>query len=209
MFTGIVEEVGRLEHIQSGKLTIRASRVTEDMQIGDSINVNGACLTVTRLDAASFSVDIMPETVRRSNLGQLKVGDGINLERALMFGGRLGGHLVQGHVDAMGRVASMRWEGDTLIPEIEAPTEVMRYVVEKGFIAVDGLSLTVVSRRAASFSVSIVEYTRTNTTIGERHVGDSINLEADIIAKYVETLTGSGSSGITEKFLREHGFLVG
>jgi riboflavin synthase len=208
LFTGIAEEVGRVEHIQPGKLTIRASRVIEDMQSGDSINVNGACLTVTRFDAASFSVDIMLETVRRSNLGQLRTGDGVNLERALAFGGRLGGHLVQGHVDAMGRVASIRWEGDTLMLAVEAPPEVMRYVVEKGFIAIDGLSLTVVSRWATSFSVSIVEYTRANTTISERRVGDPVNLEADIIAKYVETLTGSGSSGITEEFLREHGFLV-
>ena len=208
MFTGIAEEVGRVEHIQPGKLTIRASRVIEDMQSGDSINVNGACLTVTRFDAASFSVDIMLETVRRSNLGQLRTGDGVNLERALAFGGRLGGHLVQGHVDAMGRVASIRWEGDTLMLAVEAPPEVMRYVVEKGFIAIDGLSLTVVSRWATSFGVSIIEYTRANTTISERRVGDPVNLEADIIAKYVETLTGSGSSGITEEFLREHGFLV-
>ena len=208
MFTGIAEEVGRVEHIQPGKLTIRASRVIEDMQSGDSINVNGACLTVTRFDAASFSVDIMPETVRRSNLGQLRTGDGVNLERALAFGGRLGGHLVQGHVDAMGRVASIRWEGDTLMLAVEAPPEVMRYVVEKGFIAIDGLSLTVVSRWATSFSVSIVEYTRANTTISERRAGDPVNLEADIIAKYVETLIGSGSSGITEEYLREHGFLV-
>ena len=208
MFTGIAEEVGRVEHIQPGKLTIMASRVIEDMQSGDSINVNGACLTVTRFDAASVSVDIMPETMRRSNLGQLKTGDGVNLERALTFGGRLGGHLVQGHVDDIGRVGSIRWEGSTLMLAVEAPPEVMRYVVEKGFIAVDGLSLTVVSRWATSFSVSIVEYTRANTTVGERRVGDPVNLEADIIAKYVETLTGSGSSGITEEFLREHGFLV-
>ncbi len=209
MFTGIAEEVGNVEYIQPGKLTIRASRVLEGMQVGDSISVNGACLTVTTFDATSFVVDIMPETARRSNIGQLKAGDGVNLERALAFGGRLGGHLVQGHVDAVGRVASMRWEGDTLMLEVEAPPEVMRYVVEKGFIAVDGLSLTVVGRRATSFSVSIVEYTRTNTTIAERRVGDPINLEVDIVAKYVETLTSSGSSGITEEFLREHGFLVG
>ncbi len=208
MFTGIAEEVGKVEHIQPGKLKIRASRVLEGMQVGDSISVNGACLTVTTFDASSFVVDIMPETVRRSNIGQLKAGDGVNLERALAFGGRLGGHLVQGHVDAVGRVASMRWEGDTLMLEVEAPPEVMRYVVEKGFIAVDGLSLTVVGRWATSFSVSIVEYTRTNTTIAERRVGDLLNLEVDIVAKYVETLTGSGGSGITEEFLREHGFLV-
>ncbi|HEY42002.1 MAG TPA: riboflavin synthase [Dehalococcoidia bacterium] len=208
MFTGIVEEVGRVEHVQSGKLTIRADRVLEDMHVGDSININGACLTVTTFDASSFFVDIMPETARRSNIGQLKTGDSVNLERALAFGGRLGGHLVQGHVDAIGRLASIRWEGDTLVLEVEAPPEVMRYVVEKGFVAVDGLSLTVVDRRATSFSVSIVEYTRTNTTIGDRYVGDAVNLEADILAKYVEALTRPESSGITEEFLREHGFLV-
>jgi riboflavin synthase len=208
LFTGIAEEVGRVEHIQPGKLKIRASRVLEDMQVGDSININGACLTVTQFDTGAFFVDIMPETMRRSNLGQLTVGDGVNLERALTFGGRLGGHLVQGHVDAMGRVDSLQWEGDALMLVVGAPPEVMRYVVEKGFIAVDGLSLTVVSRWTTSFSVSIVEYTRTNTTISERRVGDPVNLEADIIAKYVETLTGSGGPGITEAFLREHGFLV-
>jgi riboflavin synthase len=209
LFTGIAEEVGRVEYIQSGKLTVKASRVLEGMQIGDSISVNGACLTVTAFDATSFVVDIMPETARRSSIGQMKAGDGVNLERALTFGGRLGGHLVQGHVDAVGRVASMRWEGDTLMLEVEAPPEVMRYVVEKGFVAVDGLSLTVVGRQATSFSVSIVEYTRANTTIDERRVGDPVNLEADIVAKYVETITSTGSSGITEEFLREHGFLVG
>jgi riboflavin synthase len=121
LFTGIAEEIGRVEHIQPGKLMIKANRVLEGMQIGDSVNVNGACLTVTRFDAGSFSVDIMPETVRRTNLGQLKVGDGVNLERALAFGGRLGGHIVQGHVDAVGRVTSIRWEGDTLVLEVEAP----------------------------------------------------------------------------------------
>ena len=208
MFTGIAEEVGRVERVQPGKLTIRAKRVLEDMRVGDSININGACLTVTTFDTSSFYVDIMPETARRSNIGELKVGDGVNLERALTFGGRLGGHLVQGHVDGTGRISSMRWESDTLMLEVEAPPEVMHYVVEKGFIAVDGLSLTVVSRWASSFGVSIVEYTRSNTTISERHVGDLVNLEADIIAKYVETLTRTESSGITEEFLREHGFLV-
>jgi len=209
LFTGIAEEVGRVEYIQPGKLKVKAIRVLEDMQVGDSINVNGACLTVTRLEDSTFYVDIMPETARRSNLGSLKVGDGVNLERALAFGGRLGGHLVQGHVDGIGRVAFMQWEGDTLMVEFEAPSEVMRYVVEKGFIAVDGLSLTVVAREATSFSVSIVEYTRRNTTIGERRVGDLVNLEADIIAKYVEVLTQPETSGISEDFLREHGFLVG
>jgi len=209
LFTGIGEEVGRVGYTQPGKLKIRAVRVLEDMQVGDSINVNGACLTVTRFDTALFSVDIMPETAKRSNLGQLKVGDGVNLERALAFGRRLGGHLVQGHVDGVGRVASVWWEGDTLMVEFEAPPEVMRYVVEKGFIAVDGLSLTVVNRGVASFSVSIVEYTRRNTTIGERRAGDLVNLEADIIAKYVEVLNQPETSGITEDFLREHGFLVG
>ena len=204
-----MEEVGRVDYVQPRRLTVRADRILDALKMGDSINVNGACLTVTRFNTASFSVDLMPETARRSNLGTLKVGDGVNLERALAFGGRLGGHLVQGHVDGVGRVSSMRWEGDTLMIEFAAPPEVMRYVVEKGFVAVDGLSLTVVARETATFSVSIVEYTRRNTTVGEWRIGDPVNLEADIIGKYVEVLTQPESSGITEDFLREHGFLVG
>ena len=146
MFTGITEEVGRVTLAQSDKLVIAASRVLEGMELGASININGACLTVTSFDKSSFSVDLMPETLKRTNLGLLKVGDGVNLERALALGGRLGGHLVQGHIDDVAKVSSVTWDGEAMMMGFEALPEVMSYVVVKGFIAVDGVSLTVVTR---------------------------------------------------------------
>ena len=208
MFTGIIEEVGSVASVKTGSLVITASDVLRGMELGGSIAVNGACLTVTSFDTKSFSVDIMLETLKRTNLGLLSVGDRVNLERPLALGGRLGGHLVQGHVDATGRITSIIWEGGAMLVRFEAPPEVMRYVVEKGFIAVDGVSLTVVTRNTNSFQVSIVDYTRRHTTLGERHVGDLVNLEVDIIAKYVERLSQAQSPGITVDFLQEHGFLV-
>jgi len=208
VFTGIVEELARIDSVESGSLIIAASRVLQGMEVGGSIAVNGACLTVTGINTDSFSVDVMPETFKRTNLGLLKAGDSVNLERPLALGGRLGGHLVQGHVDATGRVSSIRWDGEAMIMRFEAPPEVMSYVVEKGFIAVDGVSLTVVNKDNSSFQVSVVDYTRQHTTLGERQVGDSINLEVDIIAKYVEQLCQARHTGITTNFLQEHGFLV-
>ena len=208
MFTGIIEEVGRATSVKPKSLTIEAGDVLQGMEAGWSINVNGVCLTVTGFDANSFSVDIMPETIKRTNLGLLRVGDKVNLERALALGGRLGGHLVQGHIDDTGKVASITWEGEAMVVGFEAPPEVMRYVVEKGFIAVDGISLTVVTRDSNSFEVSVVDYTRWHTNLGNRRAGDTVNLEVDIIAKYVEVLGQGGTKGITTDFLREHGFLV-
>jgi len=208
MFTGIVEEIGRVISAQSGKLVIAAGDVLQGMELGGSINVNGACLTVTSLNANSFSVDIMPETLKRSNLGLLSAGDKVNLERPLALGGRLGGHLVQGHVDATGRVLSVWWDGEAMVIRFEAPPEVMRYVVEKGFIAVGGVSLTVVAKGTGSFEVSLVDYTCKHTNLGDRRVGDLVNLEVDVIAKYVEQLSQARSPGITVDFLQEHGFLV-
>ena len=209
MFTGITEEIGRVLLAQSDKLVIAASCVLEGMELGVSININGACLTVTSFDKNSFSVGLMPETLKRTNLGLLKVGGGVNLERALALGGRLGGHLLQGHIDDAGKVVSVTWEGEAMMIGFEAPPEVMRYVVVKGFIAVDGVSLTVVTRDTTWFEVSVIEYTRKYTTLGNRKVGDLVNLEADIIAKYVEQLGQARASGITMDFLQEHGFLVG
>jgi len=208
MFTGIVEEVGKVSSVRPGNLVIAASDVLQGMEPGGSINVNGVCLTITSFNTSSFSVDIMSETLKRSNLGLLSAGDRVNLERPLALGGRLGGHLVQGHIDAAGRVAAVRWDGEAMLVRFEAPPEVMGYVVEKGFMAVDGVSLTVVTKDTNSFQVSVVDYTRRHTTLGDWQVGDSVNLEVDIIAKYVEQLSQARSTGITVDFLQEHGFLV-
>ena len=208
MFTGIVEEVGKVTSAQPRRLVVAASNVLQGMELGGSIAVNGVCLTITALDTNSLSVDMMPETLKRTNLGLFGAGDRVNLERPLALGGRLGGHLVQGHVDATGRVASIIPIEGAVIIRFEAPPEVMRYVVKKGFIAVDGVSLTVVDYDTGSFRVSVVDYTRKQTTLGSRQVGDLVNLEVDIIAKYVEQLTQARSTGITTEFLQEHGFLV-
>jgi riboflavin synthase len=208
MFTGIVEEVGRVTSASPKRLTIAASKALEGMELGGSIAVNGACLTVTDFDNSSFSVDIMPETLKRTNLGLLHIGDEVNLERALSIDRLLGGHLVQGHVDATGSIASVIKDDENIF-KIEAPPEVMCYVVEKGYIAIDGISLTVVARDAGSFNVSVVDYTLKNTTLGSRRVGDLVNLEADIIAKYVVQLNKKEKNAIDYDFLEEHGFLAG
>jgi len=209
MFTGIVEEIGSVASMGEHNLTVRATKVLRGLEIGDSIAVNGTCLTVTGFDSASFSVDIMEETVKRTNIGGLKTGDSVNLEGALTLSRGLGGHLVQGHVDATGRIASVTPGDASLLVSINAPPELMRYVVEKGFIAVDGVSLTVVERTNASFSVSIVGFTRDNTILGRARSGNTVNLEADIIAKYVESYIKGPREGISEGFLKEHGFITG
>ncbi len=209
MFTGIIEEVGRVISAQSGNLVIAASNVLQGMEPGGSIAVNGVCLTVTNFDSSSFSVDIMSETLKRTNLGLLHAGDRVNLERPLALEGRLGGHLVQGHVDDTGRVASVMPDGGAMLIRFEAAPGVMRYIVEKGFVAIDGVSLTTVTKDASSFQVSAVDYTRQHTTLGSRQAGDLVNLEVDIIAKYVEQLSQTHSTGITVDFLQEHGFTAG
>ncbi len=209
MFTGIVEEIGRVTSTQPRNLIITASKVLQGMELGGSIAVNGVCLTVTSFNSSSFSVDIMSETLRRTNLGLLCAGDEVNLERPLTPEKQLGGHFVQGHIDDTGRVTSVTWDGEAMLIRIEAPAEAMRYIVKKGFIAVDGVSLTIVDYDASSFLVSIVDYTRRHTTLGSKQVGDLINLEVDIIAKYLDRLSQAHRPGITVDFLQEHGFLVG
>ena len=208
MFTGIIEEVGKVSSTPAGSLVIAASEVLSGIKDGGSIAVNGVCLTVTSFTANSFSVDVMPETLKRTNLGLLSAGDKVNLERPVALGGQMGGHLVQGHVDDTGRVASVLWEGEATLIKFEASPEVMRFVVEKGFIAVDGISLTIASKEANSFCISVVDYTKQHTTLGNRQVGDLVNLEVDVIAKYVEQLSQTRSTGLTAEFLQEHGFLV-
>jgi len=209
VFTGIIEEVGRVASAQSNSLTISASQALCGMEAGGSIAVNGVCLTITSFNTGSLSVDIMPETLMRTNLGLLCVGDEVNLERPLALGGYLGGHLVQGHVDDTGRVTTINREGGAMLIRFEAPPQVMDYMVEKGFIAVDGVSLTVVTKDTSSFQVAIVDYTRRHTTLGSKRVGDLVNLEVDVIAKYVEQLSRPHRPGVTVDFLQEHGFLVG
>jgi len=209
MFTGIVEEIGKVTSAQPGNLVITASQVLPGLEMGGSIAVNGVCLTVTGFNSKSFSVDIMPETLRRTNLGLLGAGDEVNLEQPLTPEKQLGGHFVQGHIDETGRVTSVTWDGEAMLIRIEATAEAMRYIVNQGFIAVDGVSLTIVDCDASSFLVSIVDYTRKHTTLGSKQVGDLVNLEVDIIAKYVERLSQAHRPGITIDFLQEHGFLVG
>jgi riboflavin synthase len=208
MFTGIVEEMGRVVSAKAGELAIAAGEVMAGMKNGDSIAVNGVCLTVTAFDKNSFSVKVMPETLRRSNLGRLLAGDRVNLERALPLGGRLGGHLVQGHVDATGKITTITPEGEAILIGFYAPSEILDYLVEKGFIAVDGVSLTIVNKETNSFAVSVVDYTRKNTTLGSKRVGNPVNLEVDIIAKYVKQFSQAGGEGITMAFLEQHGFVA-
>ena len=188
MFTGIVEEVGVVAKISDNGMTVRATKVTEDMKLGDSIAVNGACLTAVSFDRTEFSVDLSPETMRRTSLGQLSVGGPVNLERALLASDRMGGHIMQGHVDGTGRVMSTKTDGDSTIFRIRVPKRLHRYIVEKGFVAVDGISLTVVKRGASSFTLAVIPYTLKNTNLAALSVGDRVNLEADILAKYVESL---------------------
>ena len=209
MFTGIVEEVGTVVAAGPTSLTVAARLVLEDLRLGDSIAVDGTCLTVTRREAGQFTVGLQPETLRRTTLGQARPGRRVNLERALPANGRLGGHFVQGHVDGTGRLASVRPEGDALVLRFSASREIARYVVAKGFIAVDGVSLTVVDAEPDGFTVSLVSYTQEHVALLDKRPGDSVNLEVDILAKYVERfVAGEGRApGLTREFLAEHGFV--
>ena len=188
MFTGIVEEVGVVAKISANAMTVQASKVMEDLKLGASISVNGACLTAVSLSHSGFSVDLSPETMRRTALGDLTEGRPVNLERALAASDRMGGHIVQGHVDGTGRIMSTKPEGDSVIFRIRVPKRLNRYIVEKGFVAVDGISLTVVKRGASSFTLAVIPYTLNNTNLTALSVADRVNLEADILAKYVESL---------------------
>lgn len=219
MFTGIVEETGHVVQVvsgsTSGELRIGAAKVLEGTRIGDSIAVNGVCLTVTRLFKYGFTADVMPETLRRSNLGRLRSGDRVNLERAMAADGRFGGHIVSGHIDGMGVVSETRREGNATWVKIEAAEDILRLIVEKGSITIDGISLTVAALDDRSFSISIIPHTGEETTLLRRKQGDPVNLENDIIGKYVERLLAfdrkrneknNAQSVITMEFLREHGF---
>jgi len=212
MFSGIVEEVGMVRRLErrggSATLEVAARQVLQGTRVGDSIAINGVCLTVTTLEAGRFTVDLVPETLRRTNLGRLCPGSRVNLERSLCVGERIGGHFVQGHVDGVGRVVALVPEEDAIIARFSAPPSVMRYIVPKGFIAVDGVSLTVVDRLADGFTVSLIPYTMAHTIAGRYQVGDVVNLEVDILGKYVERflLSRKEEEGLSREFLARHGF---
>ncbi len=191
MFSGIVEEIGRVTEWDrgTGRLVIAGKQVIStdgQLKISDSISVSGACLTVTDIKDGLFTVGLSPETISRTWFDTLRVGSEVNLERALRYGDRVGGHLVQGHVDTTGEVVEVRPDGDSKLVTIRCPTESMRYVVEKGFVAVDGTSLTCFSCTEESFTFSLIEYTASHTTIGSLRIGDRVNIETDLTAKYVE-----------------------
>jgi len=206
MFTGIVEEIGIVKEASRDRLTFEACKVLEGTKVGDSIAVNGVCLTVVSLENRGFSVNVMPETLRCTNLGGLHYNDQVNLERALVLGGRLGGHLILGHVDDTGEIMDVTSEETAHIMKILTPAKLMPYMVNKGFIAVDGVSLTIVDLDDFSFVVSLVAYTMEHTTLGGKRSGDIVNLEADIIAKYVESLKERKRQSLNLEFLREYGF---
>jgi len=188
VFTGIVEEVGRVCGSPAGGLEIEASEALEGARPGDSICVNGVCLTITQLAGNRFRVDTVPETLRRTNLGDVSTGEAVNLERAIPAGGRMGGHFVQGHIEGTATVQAIEPDGEAQLVRFRAGPELMRYIVQKGFIAVDGVSLTVVSRDSHSFAITLIPYTREHTNLGSRQAGDRVNIETDILAKYVESL---------------------
>lgn len=217
MFTGIIEETGRVKKVLpgnlSGQMEISASKVLEDIKIGDSICVNGVCLTAVEVGSSSFAADVMPETLRRSNLGHLKTGDRVNLERAMPADGRFGGHIVSGHIDGTGTITALKKEGNAVWVTVSAPKAILDLIVEKGSIAIDGISLTVAGVTERDFEVSIIPHTGEETTLLSRKTGDMVNLENDIIGKYVKKLMtvkdepeNKKASGITLEFLRENGF---
>ncbi|HYZ05137.1 MAG TPA: riboflavin synthase [Rubrobacter sp.] len=208
MFTGLVEEVGRVSSIGEGemlRLSISAGRVSEGARTGDSVCVNGVCLTVSEVDSRTLTFFAMPETLRRTALGGLGAGSPVNLERAMSAGSRFGGHIVQGHVDGVGEALGVRPEGDAEIWEFGAPEAVLRYCVQKGSICVDGISLTIVSIEEGTFTVSILPQTRANTNLGKLGAGSRVNLEADVIGKYVERLLEPRLVGRLSTFERSSG----
>ncbi len=188
MFTGIVQEMGEVLALEGGRLAIRAAGVLERCRIGDSVAVNGACLTVTAREADSFTVEMVPETLRRTNLGLLRVGDNVDLEGAMAAGEPVGGHFVQGHVEAAVAILETREEGNSAIYRFTLPVPLSAFVVAKGFVALDGVSLTVVECDSASFSIALIPHTRQHTVLGQKGPGDLVNLETDVLGRYVEKL---------------------
>lgn len=216
MFTGIVEELGIIKAVRRGadsaQLIIDAVKVIEGSRVGDSIMVNGVCLTSVHFGDRNFTADVMAETLDKSNLGILKTGDRVNLERALRLGDRLGGHIVSGHIDGVGTITRREKHDIATLITIKAPEALMRYIIKKGSVAIDGISLTVVDFAPDTFQVSLIPHTAHETTLGFKKTGDSVNLEGDIIGKYIERMMNFRSSQgndsrLSMSFLAEHGFL--
>ncbi|WP_408954391.1 riboflavin synthase [Natroniella sp. ANB-PHB2] len=218
MFTGIVEEIGKIKKIERGSnsiaLTIQANKVLDDVKLGDSIATNGVCLTVTDFTEAEFTVDVMPETLRNSSLVDLKIGQEVNLERALRVGDRLGGHLVSGHIDGVGIIKAKKREDNAVVVTIKPSPEILKYIISKGSITIDGVSLTVAKLETNSFNISLIPHTAQITILGKKGIGDKVNLEVDLIGKYVERMMEfaeedevESDSNIDIKMLKDKGFL--
>ena len=210
MFTGIIEEVGKIKNIQGGtnyKLTIAASKILEDIHLGDSIAVNGICLTVISWDNGSFTVDVMRETLERTSLHRLRAGSFVNLERALAANGRFGGHIVSGHIDGTGEIINIRRDANAVWYKIKTSEKIMEFIIEKGSIAIDGISLTVAKVDRSAFYVSVIPHTLENTILLSKKPGDIVNLENDIVGKYIKSFTDKNSnSPLCESFLKSNGF---
>ena len=211
MFTGIIEEVGIIRRITTGSLEIKAHTVLDGTKPGDSIAVNGVCLTVTKLMSDGFTADVMPETMRCTAFDVLKIGSSVNLERALTLASRLGGHIVSGHIDGIGTISGLNDEGNAVLLTVTAEKEIMRYIVTKGSVAIDGISLTVAQTNEKSFTLSLIPHTREVTALKNKKIGDRLNIETDIIGRYVEKLLTSKEEidvkpVITREFLMKYGF---
>ena len=215
MFTGLVEEIGNIKSIKKGnrsiRLTVAANKIMDDVKLGDSIATNGICLTVVDFNSKSFSADVMPETMKRSSFHQQKEGERVNLERALRVGDRMGGHMVSGHIDGVGEIISQTKDDNAIWVNIAAPKNILKYVIEKGSIAIDGISLTVAYVDENQFKVSIIPLTQDDTTLVSKKIGSRVNLECDMTAKYVEKFMfhkedEKKKSNISMDFLKENGF---
>ncbi len=214
MFTGLIEETGTIQGVRAGSksavLTIKADKILADAKIGDSISTNGVCLTITSIAEGAFTVDVMPVTMGKTNLGKLKAGSRVNLERALRLGDRLGGHMVSGHIDGTGVLSAIEEDDNAVRIRIQADKSILKFIINRGSVAVDGTSLTVAALGDVWFEVSIIPHTGENTTLLNKRIGGEVNLECDMIGKYVERLLSfreSETSQISMEFLRENGFL--
>ncbi|MRT91561.1 riboflavin synthase [Ancylomarina sp. 16SWW S1-10-2] len=215
MFTGLIEEIGHIKAMKKGsnsiRLTVAANKIMDDVKLGDSIATNGICLTVVDLDSNSFSADVMPETMNRSNFHLQKEGSPVNLERALRVGDRMGGHMVSGHIDGVGEIISQTKDDNAIWVSISAPKNMLKYIIEKGSIAIDGISLTVAYVDDKQFKVSIIPLTQDDTTLVSKKIGSTVNLECDMTAKYIEKFMfhkddEKEESHISMDFLKENGF---